>query len=182
VLDLEQIKPGKHVELRDDESKDWLPLTIMTVSGKNVECRMTTGEAIFATIDDLLVNARLRPYDGSCADCGDDAHAGPCIERRCSDCGSDVSSRCSQHPLAPVHVYRRIRYLAEVVAEKPYPTQETAAALRRDLVTMMHTLRNAEQPRQSRVMITVADRADILSAIENAVQLIESLPSGKGHA
>jgi hypothetical protein len=43
----------------------------------------------------------------------------------------------------------------------------------------MYTLRNAEQPRQSRVMITVVERGEILSALENAIRLIESLPTEK---
>jgi hypothetical protein len=179
MLDPAHIKPKQLIELRDDEAKDWLPLTIVATTGTNVECRMLTGERIFTTTAELLKSARLRPHNGSCPDCGDDAHAGPCIERVCSECGSDVGSRCSQHPLRPVNVYRRLRYLAEVVVEKPYPTQETAAALRTDLITMMHTLRNAEEPRQGRVLLKAVERAEILSAIENAVQLIESLPSDR---
>lgn len=43
--------------------------------------------------------------DSMCLDCGDDVHDGPCVERRCSECGVEVASRCSQHPQSPVHVY-----------------------------------------------------------------------------
>ena len=179
MMDPKHIKPDVMIELRDDETKSWLPLTIVSVTQNNVECQMLSGESMLTTRAALLADARLRPRDGSCSDCGYEAHDGPCVERVCSECGVEVSSRCSQHPHQAVHVYRRIRYLAEVVEEKPFPTRETAEALRRDLATQMQTLRNAEQPRPSRVMITVGDRADILSALENALALIESLPGQK---
>ncbi len=179
MMDPKHIKSDVMIELRDEETQSWIPLTIVSVAGKNVECQMLTGETILTTSAALVADARLRPRDGSCADCGYDAHDGPCVERRCSDCGSEVSSRCSRHPEAAVHVYRRKRYLAEIEEEKPYPTRERCEALRRDLVTQMQALRNAEQPRQSRVMITVVERSEILSALENAARLIESLPTEK---
>jgi hypothetical protein len=178
-MDPKQIKAGALIELRDEETQAWLPLTIVSVTGANVECRTLADEPILTTVSALVTDARLRPRDGSCVDCGYEAHDGPCTERVCSECGVEVSSRCSRHPYQAVNVYRRLRYLAEVVHDKPFPTRDTAEALRRDLLTQMQTLRNAEQPRQSRVMITVSDRADILSAIENAVALIESLPNEK---
>jgi hypothetical protein len=181
VMDPKHIKPGALIELRDEETDSWLALTIVSVSATsgNIECRMLTGEPILTTASALIAGARPRPRDGSCGDCGYDAHDGPCEERRCSECGAEVSSCCSQHSDRPVHVYRRKRYLAEIVADKPYPTREACEALRRDLALQMSILRNAEQPRQSRVMITVGDRADILSALENAAALIERLPTEK---
>ena len=178
-MDPKHIKPDVLIELRDEETQSWLPLTIVSVAGANVECRMLTGEPILTTVSALVTDARLRPRDGSCADCGYEAHDGPCVERVCSECGVEVSSRCSQHPQQPVHVYRRVRYLAEIVADKPYPTREWSRGLRNDLAEQMRILRNAEQPRQSRVMITVTERADMLSAIENAIKLIDALPTEK---
>lgn len=171
------IKPGTRIELRDAESGGWLPLTIVSVVFDKVECRTIANEPILTTTSALVRDARLRPLDGSCVDCGCDAHEGSCIERRCSECGADVSSRCSQHPQRAVHVYRRQRYLAEIVEDKPYPTREQTGMLRRDLLEQMQTLRAAEEPRQGRVMIKATERADILSAIENAIGLIDSLPS-----
>lgn len=181
MMDPKHIKPGALIELRDEETESWLALTIVSVSAGsgNVECRMLGGEAIFTTTSALITDARLRPRDGSCSDCGYEAHDGPCEERRCSECGAEVSSRCSLHSDRPVHVYRRKRYLAEIVEDRPYPTREACEELRRDLTLQMSVLRNAEQPRQSRVMITVTDRADILSALENAAALIERLPTNK---
>ena len=179
MINPKQIKAGALIELRDEESQAWLPLTIVGVTGTNVECRTLTGEPILTTVSALVTDARLRPRDGSCADCGYEAHDGPCVERVCSECGVEVSSRCSQHPQQPVHVYRRVRYLAEIVADKPYPTREWSRGIRNDLAEQMRILRNAEQPRQSRVMITVTERADMLSAIENAIQLIDALPTEK---
>ncbi|HSX22429.1 MAG TPA: hypothetical protein VLE97_06590 [Gaiellaceae bacterium] len=179
MMDPKHVKPDVLIELRDQETESWIPLTIVSVTRDKVECVTLAHETILTTISALVTDARLRPRDGSCADCGYEAHDGPCIERVCSECGVEVSSRCSQHPYQAVNVYRRLRYLAEVVAEKPFPTRESCEALRRDFVAQMQTLRNAEQPRPSRVMITVADRADILSALENALALIESLPGGK---
>jgi hypothetical protein len=179
MMDPRHIKQDVRIELRDEETETWIALTIDSVDGSNVKCRMLTGELILTTVAALVKDARLRPRDGSCADCGYDAHDGPCIERRCGECGVEVSSRCSQHPDQPVHVYRRKRYLAEIEHDKPYPTQESSFALQRDLAEQMRTLRNAEQPRQSRVMITVVERSEILSALENAIRLIDTLPSEK---
>ena len=178
-MDPKHIKPDVLIELRDEETQSWLPLTIVSVAGTNVECRMLTGEPILSTMAALVTDARLRPRDGSCADCGYEVHDGPCVERFCSECGVEVSSRCSQHPQQPVHVYRRVRYLAEIVADKPYPTREWSRGIRSELAEQMRVLRNAEQPRQSRVMITVTERADMLSAIENAINLIDALPTEK---
>lgn len=178
-MDPKHIKPDVMIELRDDETKSWLPLTIVSVTRDNIECQMLTGEPIFTTMSSLVADARLRPRDGSCADCGWEAHDGPCIERVCSQCGCEVSSRCSQHPQQPVNVYRRIRYLAEIIEDKPFPTQESCAALRADLIDQMDALRNGERPRPSRVMITAQQSFDILSAIDAAVNLINSLPSEK---
>lgn len=182
-MDPKSIKPGALIELRDEETESWIPLSIVSVSGAsgNVECRMLTGEPIFTTTSALVAGARLRPRDGSCPDCGYEAHDGPCTERICSECGAEVSSRCSQHPDQPVNVYRRKRYLAEVVADKPFPTRESSEALRRDIAEQMRMLRNAEQPRQSRVMITAVERSELLSALENTLVLINSLPTQKRH-
>jgi len=177
MMDPKHIKHGVRIELLDSETAQWVPLTIISIVFDKIECRTLANEPILTTTAALIKDARLRPYDGSCADCGYDAHDGPCVERICSECGVEVSSRCSRHPYVPVHVYRRKRYLAEVVADKPYPTREQSEALRRDLLTQMQTLRSAEEPRQGRVMIKGTERADILSAIENAVALIDSLPS-----
>lgn len=179
MIDPKGIKQGAQIELRDEETASWIPLTIISVVHDKIECRMLTGEPIFTTAAALISAARLRPHDGSCADCGYEAHAGPCIERVCSECGVEVSSRCSRHPERPVHVYRRKRYLAEIIEDKPYPTRMSSEALRRDLSEQMHVLRNAESPRQGRVMITGVERSDILSALENAIALIASLPDEK---
>jgi hypothetical protein len=181
-MDPKNIKEGALIELHDEETTSWIPLTIVSIVHDKVKCQMLTGELILTTTTALIKEARLRPRDGSCADCGYEAHDGPCVERCCSECGAEVSSRCSQHPYQPVNVYRRLRYLAEVVEDRPYPTRESSEALRRDLVVQMQTLRNAEQPRQSRVMITAADRFEILSALENALRLIEALPADKRRA
>ena len=180
-MDPKSIKPGTLIELRDEETESWLPLTIVSVSegSGNVQCQMVTGEPIFTTTSSLITGARLRPRDGSCRDCGNEAHDGACEERRCSECGSEVSSRCSQHPTRPVHVYRRLRYLADIIEEHPYPTREHGEALRRDLMEQMRTLRDAEVPRQGRVMIKATERSEIIAALENAMKLIESLPGKK---
>jgi len=178
-MDPKSIRPSAPIELRDDETQTWIPLTIVKVAGDNVECRTLADEVILTTISALVKDARLRARDGSCRDCGYDAHDGPCVERRCSECGAEVSSHCSRHPDQPVHVYRRKRYLAEIEHDKPYPTRESCLALQKDLITQMHTLRNAEQPRQSRVMITVVERSEIVSALENAIRLIDALPTEK---
>ena len=177
MMDPKHIKRGVHIELLDSETSQWVPLTIISIVFDKVECRTLANEPILTTTTALIKDARLRPYDGSCVDCGYEAHDGPCIERRCSECGAEVVSRCSQHPHRPVHVYRRMRYLAEVLTDKPYPTREQSEALRRDLAAQMHVLRNAEEPRQGRVMIKGTERGDILSAIENAIALIDALPS-----
>jgi len=179
VMDPKHIKPDAMIELRDAETKSWLPLTIVSVEQDNVECRTLAGEPVLMTRASLIADARLRPRDGSCADCGWEAHDGPCIECRCSECGAEVGSRCSQHPQQPVHVYRRQRYLAEIVEDKPYPTREQSHALRRDLVEQMGALRSHGEVRQGRVVITTLERAEILSALENAVRLIDSLPTEK---
>ena len=179
MLRPEALKPGTLIELRDDETKSWLPLTIESIIGNNVTCKMLSDEIILSTVADLTKDARLRPRDGSCADCGWEAHDGPCIERVCSACGVEVSSRCSQHPQQPVHVYRRIRYLAEIVEDKPFPTQESCAALRADLIDQMDVLRNGERPRPSRVMITAQQSGDMICALDAAVNLLNTLPSEK---
>jgi hypothetical protein len=183
MMKLEQIKPGVVIELLDHATEQWLQLTITKVASAGalggVECRTLADEPILTTVGALIENARLRSRDGTCRDCGYEAHDGPCVERLCAECGAEVSSRCAQHPQRPVHVYRRVRYLAEIDEDKPYPTRESSLALEKDLVAQMQTLRNAEQPRQSRVMITVVERAEILSAIENAIALISSLPGSK---
>jgi hypothetical protein len=78
-----------------------------------------------------------------------------------------------------VHVYRRLRYLAEIVEDKPYPTRESSEELRKDLIRQTHTLRDAHQPRQGKVMISVTERYEIISALENAAALIGSLPGAR---
>lgn len=181
-MEPKNLQRGALIELRDTETGQWLPLTIISIVSDNVECRTLANELILTTTSALIKDARPRPSNGSCGDCGDDAHEGVCIERCCSECGADVVSRCSQHPQRPVHVYRRQRYLAEVVEDKPYPTREQSAALRRDLLEQMHALRNATEVRQGRVMITGNERGEILSAIENAVRLIDALPTEKRRA
>lgn len=170
------VQRGALIELRDSETGQWLPLFIISIVHDHVECRTIANEPILTTTTALIENARLRPRDGSCRDCGDDAHEGPCIDRLCSECGVCVSSRCSQHPQSAVHVYRRQRYLAEIVLDKPYPTRESSEALRRDLSDQMRTLRFADELR-GRVMLKPLERTEILSAIENALQLIDALPN-----
>lgn len=181
MMDPKSMQRGALIEVRDMETDQWLPLTIVSVSAgsSNVECRMLTGEAIFTTTSALIKDARLRPRDGSCRDCGYEAHDGPCIERRCSECGAEVSARCSQHPQSAVHVYRRLRYLAEIIEDKPYPTRETSRALQQDIAEQLRVLRNANEVRQNRYMITGLERSEILSALENVARLIDSLPSEK---
>jgi len=179
MMQPKDIQRGALIELRDAETQQWIPLSIVSIVFDNVECRTLANEPILTTKAALIKDARLRPSDGSCRDCGDEAHDGPCIDRVCSECGSCVSSRCSQHPQSPVHIYKRLRYLAEIVEDKPYPTRESCHALQKDLITQMYTLRKAEQPRQSRVMITIVERSEILSALENAIRLIDELPSEK---
>jgi hypothetical protein len=179
MMEPKSIQRGTLIELYDAETKQWLPLTIVSIVFDKVECRTLANEPILTTTSALIKDARLRPRDGSCPDCGYEAHDGPCVERRCAECGAEVSSRCSRHPDQPVHVYRRKRYLAEIEHDKPYPTRESCLALQKDLAAQMYTLRHAEQPRQSRVMITVVERSEILSALENAIRLIDSLPTEK---
>ena len=107
MMDPKTIKPGAMIELRDEETESWIPLTIVAVSEDgNVMCHTIMEAPILTKTSSLITGARLRPRDGSCRDCGDEAHDGPCIERLCSECGAPVSSRCSQHPTQPVHVYR----------------------------------------------------------------------------
>lgn len=179
MIEPSHIKRGALIEVRDIETGQWLPLSIISIVHDNVECRTLANEPIYTTTLALIKGARLRPSDGSCRDCGDDAHEGPCIDRQCSECGACVSSRCSQHPQSAVHVYRRLRYLAEIVEDKPYPTREQSAAIRRDITEQMRALRGAEEVRQGRVLLTAIARAEILSALENAAELIDSLPSEK---
>jgi hypothetical protein len=179
TLATKHIKHGALIELRDDETSTWIPLTIVSIVFDNVECRTLANEPILTTTSALVKNARLRPSDGSCLDCSGEAHAGPCVDRICADCTAPLRSRCVHHPEAAVHVYHRKRYLAEIIEDKPYPTRERAEGIRRDLLEQVHVLRNAEQPRQSRVMITAVERGEIISALENAIRLIEALPSEK---
>ncbi len=178
-MEYKDIRHGALIELFDAETKEWRPLSIISIVFDNVECRTLANEPILTTKAALMKDARLRPRDGSCPDCGWEAHDGPCVERVCSECGVEVSSRCSQHPHRPVHVYRRMRYLAEIVENKPYPTREQSEALRRDLAEQMSVLRNASEVRQGKVMISGLERSEILGALENATRLIESLPSEK---
>ena len=179
MMDHKSIQRGALIELRDTETHQWRPLSIISIVFDKVECRTLANESILTTTSALVKDARLRPRDGSCRDCGDEAHEGPCIDRQCSECGSCVSSRCSQHPQSAVHVYRRLRYLAEIVEDKPYPTREQSATIRHDILEQMRTLRGAEEVRQGRVLLTTVARAEILSALENAAKLIDSLPSDK---
>ena len=178
-MEPKSIQRGALIELFDTETNQWLPLTIISIVFDKVECRTLANEPILTTTTALIQDARLRPRDGSCRDCGDDAHDGPCIDRQCSECGVTVSSRCPQHPQRPVHVYRRLRYLAEIVEDRPYPTREQSAAIRRDIAEQMRALRDAEEVRQGRVLLTTVARAEILSALENAARLIDSLPTEK---
>ena len=178
-MEAKSIKHGALIELFDAETKEWRPLSIISIVFDNVECRTLANEPILTTKSALIKDARLRPSNGSCPDCGWEAHDGPCIERRCSECGAEVSSRCSQHPHRPVHVYRRMRYLAEIVEDKPYPTREQSLALRSDLAEQMRVLRNASEVRQGKVMISGLERSEILGAIENAMKLIDALPTEK---
>ena len=179
MMEPKSLQRGALIELRDDETGQWLPLTIVSIVFDKVECRMLTGEPIFTTTSVLIQDARLRPHDGSCRDCGYDAHDGPCTDRHCAECGVEISSRCSQHPMQPVHVYRRQRYLAEIIEDMPYPTREQSAVIRRDILEQMRALRDAEEVRQGRVLLTTVARAEILSALENAAKLIDALPSEK---
>ncbi len=179
MMDPKSIKHGALIELRDTETGQWLPLTIRSIVFDNVECRTLANEPILTTTSALIKDARLRPSNGSCRDCGDEAHDGPCVERVCSECGAEVSLRCSQHPQQPVHVYKRLRYLAEIVENKPYPTYEQSVPLQRDLAEQMRTLRNATEVRQNRFMITGLERSEIMSALENATKLIDALPNEK---
>ena len=176
MMDPKSIKRGALIELRDAETSQWIALSIVSIVYDNVECRTLANEPILTTTSALIKDARLRPRDGSCRDCGDDAHEGSCIDRQCSECGKRVSSQCFQHPLQPIHVYRRKRYLAEIVEDRPYPTRELSEALRRDLMEQLQALRNATEVRQNRYMITGAERVEIMSAIDNAVKLIGTLP------
>lgn len=177
MMDIKNIRPGVLIELHDEETGQWIPLTIMFVIDRKVECQTLAGEPILTTAGRLIQSARLRPHNGSCGDCGYDAHDGPCVERCCSECGVAISSRCSQHPYSAVHVYRRKRYLAEIIKDKPYPTRETSETIRRDIAEQMRMLRNTSEVRQNRYMITGLERSEILSALENAARLIDSLPS-----
>jgi len=178
-MDPKNIKRGTLIELRDDETGQWLALSIISIVFDKVECRTLRNEPILTTTSALIKDARLRPHDGSCRDCGDEAHDGPCLDRICAECKARVRGRCTQHPEHPVHVYRRKRYLAEIEEDKPYPTRETTIALQQDLAAQMRALRDANEVRQNRYLITGLERAEILSALENALGLIESLPTEK---
>src|SRR5207244_1028269 len=125
MMDLKHIRPGALIELRDEESVTWIPLTIFSVEDGYVECRTLADEPIHTTVSALVKDARLRPGDGRCRDCGHEAHEGLCVERRCAECNAEVGSHCMHHPDQPVHVYRRKRYLAEIERDKPYPTRES---------------------------------------------------------
>lgn len=177
MMHAKDIRRGALIELRDPATRQWRPVAIRSIVFDHVECRTLANEPINTTKKELADNARLRPSDGSCADCGADAHDGPCIDRHCSECGAEVSSRCSQHPSRPVHVYRRDRYLAEIVEDKPYPTREQYDPLRRDIVEQLRTLRNAGEVRQGKVMISCQERAEIMGALKNAANLIGALPT-----
>ena len=178
-MDPKDIKRGALIELLDGDPAQWLPLTIVSIVHDRVECRTLANEPILTTTSALTKDARLRPRDGSCRDCGYDAHDGSCVERRCSECDAEVGSRCSQHPQQPVHVYRRVRYLAEIEEDKPYPTREWAVGIQRDLIEQVRVLKGAEEVRQGRFMIKGTERFEVISALENAVRLIDSLPSEK---
>ena len=182
MMDPSSIKRGALIELRDDETGQWLALTIVSIVNDHAECRTLRNEPILTTTSALIKDARLRPHDGSCRDCGGEAHDGPCIDRICGECGTTLRSRCVHHPEAAVHVYRRKRYLAEIEEDKPYPTRESSHALQQDLAEQMRALRNAEEVRQNRYMINGQVRFEVLSALENALRLIESLPSDKRRA
>jgi hypothetical protein len=176
TLDPKSIKRGALVEMRDDDRGEWIPLTIISIVFDNVELRTISNQPIHAKMADVAIRCRPRPADGSCRDCGDEAHEGSCIDRCCSECGHDVASRCSLHPRAAIHVYRRERWLAELIEDRPYPTQEDSEPLRRDLHDQIATLRNADRPRAGRVMITALQATEIQSALENAAALIGRLP------
>lgn len=178
-MEPKHIQRGALIELCDHETGHWIPLSIVSIVFDKVECRTLSNETILSTTSALIKDARLRASDGSCRDCGDTAHDGPCVDRQCAECGARVASHCFQHPTRAVHVYKRLRYLAEIVEDRPYPTRELSAALCQDLFAQMQTLRNAEEPRQGRVMITALERTEIMSALENAVTLIDSLPGEK---
>ena len=72
-----------------------------------------------------------------------------------------------------------MRYLAEIEEDKPYPTREWAAGIQRDLIEQMRVLRNVSEVRQNRYMINGLERSEILSALENAIRLIDALPTEK---
>ena len=179
TMDHKDVKRGALIELRDGETGQWLPLRIVSIVYDNVECRTLANEPIYAKASALVKDARLRPSDGTCRDCGCEAHDGPCVDRICAECKAAVRSRCAQHPEAPVHVYRRTRYLAEIEEDKPYPTRESSRALQQDLLEQMRALRLAEEIRQNRYMINGLVRSEILSALESAVRLIDALPTDK---
>ncbi len=61
MLDPKHIRPDVMIELRDEETKSWLPLTIVSVTHPNVECRMLTGEPIFATVSLIMKITMHRP-------------------------------------------------------------------------------------------------------------------------
>ena len=90
-MEPKSIQRGALIELRDTESGQWLPLTIVSIVFDKVECRTLANEPILTTTSALIKDARLRPCDRSCRDCGDDAHEGPCIDRQCSECGGTLT-------------------------------------------------------------------------------------------
>ena len=61
MMDPKHIRPDVMIELRDEENSSWIPLTIVSVTGKNVECRTLAYEPILTTVADLVRDARLRP-------------------------------------------------------------------------------------------------------------------------
>ena len=77
MLEPKDIKHGALIELYDGETAQWLPLSIISIVFDNVECRTLANEPILTTTSALIMGARLRPRDGSCRDCGDEAHDGP---------------------------------------------------------------------------------------------------------
>ena len=61
MMDPKSIQRGALIELRDTETNQWLPLTIISVVFDKVECRTLANEPIFTTTSALIMDARLRP-------------------------------------------------------------------------------------------------------------------------
>ena len=177
-MDHKDVKHGALIELRNSETGQWLPLSIISIVFDTIECRTLQNEPIFTTTSALIKGARLRPPDGSCRACGDKAHEGPCIDRQCSKCGVPVNVSGEPRPKRPVHVYR-LRKLAEIAEAKPYPTREQNATLQRDLIGQLQTLRNAKEVHQGKVMLSELERVTLMRALENAALLIDALPREK---